>query len=163
MEGKIHFLKKRAAGAARTWILYRPPPLENLQNFRKGGSVRNYCDPVTSRWASVLLPFLKQFSLPLSPYTNPGLNGKYRYPVENSNFTSIWTMIDINIWEHLWLLTTSESGQVHFLPGFIFMKWSEVAVWFIEDCYNPFISTCKGIQFVEQVNIFPPCSTSWRF
>jgi len=38
--------------------------------------------------------------------------------------------------KHLWLLTTSESGQV--------------AVWFIEDCYNPFISTCKGIQFVEQ-------------
>ena len=44
MESKIHLLKKPAAGAARIGILYRSPPLENVQNFRKGGSVRNYCD-----------------------------------------------------------------------------------------------------------------------
>ena len=43
MESKIKFLKKPAAGAARIWILYRSP-LENVQNFRKGGSVRIYPD-----------------------------------------------------------------------------------------------------------------------
>ena len=43
MESKINFLKKPAAGAARIWILYRSP-LENVQHFRKRGSVRNYCD-----------------------------------------------------------------------------------------------------------------------
>ena len=37
MKGKIHLLKKPAAGAARIGILYRSPPLEHVQNFRKGG------------------------------------------------------------------------------------------------------------------------------
>ena len=45
MESKIHLLKKPAAGAARIGILYRSPPLENVQKFRKGGgSVRKSCD-----------------------------------------------------------------------------------------------------------------------
>ena len=45
MEGEIYLLKKPAAGAARIGILYRSPPLENVQNFRKGGgSVENYPD-----------------------------------------------------------------------------------------------------------------------
>ena len=39
MEGKSHLFEKPAAGATRIWILYRSPPLENDQNFRKGGSV----------------------------------------------------------------------------------------------------------------------------
>ena len=37
MESKIYLLKKPAAGAARIGILYRSPPLENVQNFWKGG------------------------------------------------------------------------------------------------------------------------------
>ena len=37
MESKIYLLKKPAAGAARIGILYRSPPLVNVQNFRKGG------------------------------------------------------------------------------------------------------------------------------
>ena len=45
MEGKTTFLKKPAAGAARIWILYRIEYLlEYVHIFRKGGSVRNYCD-----------------------------------------------------------------------------------------------------------------------
>ena len=39
MEYKIHLFKKPAAGAARIEILCRSPTLENVQNFRKGGSV----------------------------------------------------------------------------------------------------------------------------
>ena len=31
------YYEKPAAGAARFWILYRSPPLENVQKFRKGG------------------------------------------------------------------------------------------------------------------------------
>eukprot|EP00493_Phyllostaurus_siculus_P021764 UN22092 len=41
----------------------------------------HFCLVRSSRFAPVLLPFLSQFSVPLSPYTNPGLNGKY--PGEN--------------------------------------------------------------------------------
>ena len=45
MDGKCFLFKKPAAGAARIWILYRSPPLENAKKNRKGGgSVRNYCD-----------------------------------------------------------------------------------------------------------------------
>ena len=48
MEGKIHLPKKPAAGAARIGILYRSPPLENVQNFRKGGgSVEKPSDNAT--------------------------------------------------------------------------------------------------------------------
>ena len=39
METKIHLPKKPAAGAARIGILYRSPPLENVQNIRKGGGI----------------------------------------------------------------------------------------------------------------------------
>ena len=43
MERKIPLLKKPAAGAARIEILYRSP-LENVQNFWKGGSVEKPSD-----------------------------------------------------------------------------------------------------------------------
>ena len=71
MEGKIHILKKPAAGAARIGILYRsPPPLENVQNFRKGGgSVRNSPDRIEAKGMQIRLRIRGQYvSLNAIPY-----------------------------------------------------------------------------------------------
>ena len=42
---EVHLLLKPAAGPARIRVLYRSP-LENVQNFGKGGYVRNLPDNV---------------------------------------------------------------------------------------------------------------------
>ena len=83
MEGKIHLPKKPAAGAARIGILYRSPPLENVQNFRKGGGSVGISPDMFARnavrgsrmqdlWRSIVMKVhkLKEMGPPLHRYSN---------------------------------------------------------------------------------------------